>query len=142
LQEIESKTQGAWRPGAGSIYPILKELVRGRHIRAESPRRTGKQQRIYHITREGRELLQRSSEMLLKAGQNWGAMRAIIVELVDPKNIPTMFTHMTAGQFAFLRGILESKREKIPRREVQFMLKEYVLNLEKQLDWTKRMMKS
>ncbi len=141
LQEIETKTEGAWRPGAGSIYPILKELVAGGYIKAATPKKTGKSQHIYHITPGGVGLLQRSSEMLLKAGQNWGAMRPIIIELVDPKNIPTMFTHMTAGQFAFLRGILESKRDKIPRREIQFMLKEYVLNLERQLDWTKRMLK-
>jgi DNA-binding PadR family transcriptional regulator len=141
LQEIESKTEGVWRPGPGSIYPILKELVRGGYIRAESHRKTGKPQHIYHITLEGRKLLQQSSETLMKTGQNWGAMRSIIIELVDPKSIPTMFTHMTAGQLAFLRGILESKKDKMPGREVQFMLKEYVLNLERQLDWTKRMLK-
>ena len=141
LQEIESKTEGVWRPGAGSIYPILKELVMRGYIRAESHKKTGKPQRIYHITPEGRALLQQSGEMLLKTGQNWGAMRSIIIELVDPKNIPAMFTHMTAGQLAFLRGILESKRDKIPRKEIQFMLKEYALNLERQLDWTKRMLK-
>ncbi|HEV2120327.1 MAG TPA: PadR family transcriptional regulator [Candidatus Bathyarchaeia archaeon] len=141
LQEIESKTEGVWRPGAGSIYPILKELVKGGYIRAESHEKTGKSQRIYHITSEGRALLQQSGEMLLKTGQNWGAMRSIIIELVDPKNIPTMFTHMTAGQFAFLRGILETKRDKIPRKEIQFMLKEYALNLERQLDWTRRILK-
>jgi DNA-binding PadR family transcriptional regulator len=141
LQEIESKTEGVWRPGAGSIYPILKELMTGGYIRAEAHKKTGKQQHIYHITVEGRALLQRSGEMFLKTGQNWGAMRSIIIEMVDPKNIPTMFTHMTAGQFAFLRGILESKRDKIPRGEIQFMLKEYALNLERQLDWTKRALK-
>jgi DNA-binding PadR family transcriptional regulator len=142
LQEIESKTEGVWRPGAGSIYPILKELVRGGYIRAEpQQKKTGKPQHVYQITPEGRALLQRSSEMFLKTGQNWGAMRSIIVELVDPKNIPTMFTHMTTGQFAFLRGILESKRDKIPQREIRFMLKEYALNLERQLDWTKRALK-
>ena len=69
-------------------------------------------------------------------------MRPIIVELVDPKNIPSMFTHMTTGQFAFLRGILETKKDKIPRSEIRFMLREYAVNLEKQLDWTKRMMKA
>ena len=141
LQEIESKTEGVWRPGAGSIYPILKELVRRGYIRAESHKKTGKPQRIYHITPEGRALLQQSGAMLLKTGQNWGAMRSIIIELVDPKNIPAMFTHMTAGQLAFLRGILESKSDKISRKEIQFMLKEYALNLERQLDWTKRMLK-
>ncbi len=141
LQEIESKTEGVWRPGAGSIYPILKELVNGGYIKAESHKKTGKQQHIYNITPEGRALLQRSSEMFMKTGQNWGAMRSILMELVDPRNIPTMFTHMTTGQFAFLRGILESKRDKIPRKEIHFMLKEYALNLERQLDWTKRALK-
>jgi len=141
LQEIESRTEGVWRPGAGSIYPILKELVGRGYIRAESHKKTGKPQRVYHITAEGRALLQQSGEMLLKTGQNWGAMRSIIIELVDPKNIPAMFTHMTTGQLAFLRGILESKRDKISHREIQFMLKEYALNLERQLDWTKRMLK-
>ena len=138
LQEIESKTEGVWRPGAGSIYPILKELVRGGFIRAESREKTGNPQHIYRITPEGRALLQQSGEMFLKTGQNWGAMRSILIELVDPKNIPTMFTHMTTGQFAFLRGILESKKDKIPRKELRFMLKEYSLNLQRQLDWTKR----
>jgi len=141
LQEIESKTEGVWRPGAGSIYPILKELVNGGYIKAESHEKTGKQQNIYRITLEGRALLRRSSEMFMKTGQNWGAMRSILMELVDPKNIPTMFTHMTAGQFAFLRGILESKKDKIPKKEIRFMLKEYALNLERQLDWTKRALK-
>jgi DNA-binding PadR family transcriptional regulator len=141
LQEIETKTEGVWRPGPGSIYPILKELVAGGYIKAISPGKSRRSQHIYHITPDGAALLQRSSDMLLKAGQNWGAMRPIIIELVDPKNIPTMFTHMTAGQFAFLRGILESKKDKIPRREIRFMLKEYALNLERQLDWTKRMLK-
>lgn len=141
MQEIESKTEGVWRPGAGSIYPILKELVTGGYIRAENHKKIGKPQHVYHITPEGRAMLQQSSEMLMKTGQNWGAMRSILIELVDSKNIPTMFTHMTAGQFTFLRGILESKRDKIPRKEVQFMLKEYALNLERQLAWTKQALK-
>src|SRR4029077_6718223 len=141
LPEIERKTEGVWRPGAVASYPILKELVNGGYIRAKSHTKTRTPQRIYQITPEGRALLRRSSEMFMKTGQNWGAMRSILMELVDPKNIPTMFTHMTAGQFAFLRGILESKKDKIPKKEIQFMLKEYALNLERQLDWTKRAIK-
>ena len=141
LQEIEAKTEGVWRPGPGSIYPILKELVSKGYIRSEQATKA-KAQRIYHITPIGRRLLQQSTEGFARAGKNWGAMRPIIIELVDPKSIPSMFTHMTTGQFAFLRGILETKRDKIPRLEIRFMLKEYALNLERQLDWTKRMMKA
>src|SRR5437879_9516759 len=53
LQEIETKTEGVWRPGAGSIYPILKELVRGGYIRAESQKKTGKPQ---HVDRKSTRL--------------------------------------------------------------------------------------
>src|SRR5712692_5310350 len=141
LQEIESKTEGVWRPGAGSIYPILKELMRGGYIRAESHKKTGKPQRIYHITAEGRALLQQSGEMLLKTGQNWGAMRSIIIELVDPKNIPTMFTHMTAGQFAFLRGILESKRDKVSRKVIEVTHNGRATSIISHREWTKRTLK-
>jgi len=142
LQEIASKTEGVWRPGAGSIYPILKELMAGGYIRSESGKKTGKQQHIYEITPEGRKLLKQSSETFLRTGKNWGAMRAIIMDLVDPKNIPTMFTHMSTGQFAFLRGIVESKKGMIPLRELKLLLEEYTVNLERQLDWTKRAAKS
>ena len=141
LQEIETKTEGVWRPGPGSIYPILKELVSNRYIRSEQATKA-RAQRTYHITPRGRRVLQLSTEGFSRAGKNWGAMRPIIIELVDPKSVPSMFTHMTAGQFAFLRGILETKKDKIPRSEIRFMLKEYAVNLEKQLDWTKRMMKA
>src|SRR5207245_8994922 len=82
LQEIETKTEGVWRPGAGSIYPILKELVRGGYIRSESYKKTEKPQHVYHITPEGRALLQQSGVMLLKHGYNWGAMRSIIIVLI------------------------------------------------------------
>src|SRR6266480_4188987 len=35
IQDIDSKTEGAWRPGAGSLYPILKKLVTEGLIKAD-----------------------------------------------------------------------------------------------------------
>ncbi len=141
LQEIASKTEGSWRPGAGSIYPILKELLADGYIKSEPQKRGGTSQRVYHITSDGAKLAQQSSDMVLKAGQNWGAMRRIFIELVEPRQLPSLFTHMVSGQFVFAREILESKRDKIPSNEIGFMLKEYSLNLQRQLDWTNRMLK-
>ncbi len=141
LQEIETKTGGSWRPGAGSIYPILKELLTEGYIKAEAPKKGGRSQRVYHITPDGSKLVQRSSEMMMKAGQNWGAMRRIFIELVDPPQIPSIFSHMATGQFEFVREILESKGDKIPKREAELMLKEYALNLERQLEWASRRLK-
>ena len=28
IREIEFKTEGAWRPGPGAVYPVLQKLVK------------------------------------------------------------------------------------------------------------------
>ena len=141
LRDIETKTEGAWRPGAGSIYPILKELVREGLIKAEAAKRSGRSQLVYHVTQEGASFLEQSGDMLMHAGKNWEAMRNIMMELIEPRNLPTIFPHMVSGQFNFVRQMMELKKDKIPKREVDFMMKEYVLNLERQLDWAKHVLK-
>src|SRR6059036_2703158 len=63
LREIASKTEGSWRPGAGSIYPILKELVGEGYIRAESPKKAGTSQRVYGITQDGKKFLAKHKDL-------------------------------------------------------------------------------
>jgi DNA-binding PadR family transcriptional regulator len=141
LREIENKTGGSWRPGAGSIYPILKELVAEGYIKAEPGRRSPTSQRVYDITPEGRKYLQEHRGIPEKMGKGWGAMRRIIIEIIDPENIPALFSNYITGNLEFARELIESKGDKISPKEIRFMLKEYALNLERQLDWTNGMLK-
>src|SRR5271166_4450424 len=60
LQDIDSKTEGAWRPGPGSVYPILKRLVKEGMIKAY-PSET--EQHVYHITPKGQEHLVQAKQM-------------------------------------------------------------------------------
>ena len=53
LQEIEENTAGAWRPGPGSIYPMLKKLVSEGYIKSESSKKVKTAQTIYQITQKG-----------------------------------------------------------------------------------------
>src|SRR5213593_2139735 len=141
LREIASKTEGSWRPGAGSVYPILKELLAESYIKTEPHRRGETSQRVYHITPKGARRVRQSSDMFRKAGENWGAMRSLFIELVEPEQLPNLFTHMVSGQFSFVRDVLELKRDKIPSKQIGFMLKEYALNLQRQLEWANRTLK-
>ncbi len=141
LREIEGKTEGSWRPGAGSIYPILKELVAERYIRAESPKKAGTSQRVYEITPEGKKFQEQCRDLPEKMGRNWGSMRRIFIDLIEPRRVPALFTSYMTNQFQFAQELLESKGEKIPASEAKYMLREYALNLERQLDWTNRMLK-
>ena len=139
LRVIETKTKGAWRPSAGSIYPILRGLLAEGYIRTGPTKRVGRHPKVYSITRAGAKYLEQQSDMFLKVGKNYGAMRPIIIELIPPQQVPKLFTPMVAGQFDLVRGIVESKMDKIPPREVKLMLKEYVLALEKQLKWARHL---
>src|SRR5438034_11828670 len=63
IQDIDSKTEGAWRPGAGSLYPILKKLVSEGLIKAEPEPSNEATRRVYQITPKGDESLAHAQEL-------------------------------------------------------------------------------
>ncbi len=140
LQDIDSKTSGAWRPGAGSVYPILKKLVGNGYIKAdEGPK--GADRKVYSITPKGVESLREDEKMFLNSGQKWMAMRNLFIELIQPEHITRFMSEGTKGQFEFTQDVVTSKMNVIPPKEREYILKEYVLSLERQLEWANRMLK-
>jgi len=59
--QIFRASEGSWNPGPGSIYFILRELLKGGLI-VELPKRGGGTTRRYIISNKGREELARLSE--------------------------------------------------------------------------------
>ncbi len=41
MKEIEAKTEGAWRPGPGAVYPVLRKLVNQGYIAAQKKAKGG-----------------------------------------------------------------------------------------------------
>jgi len=54
-ERVAERTGGAWRPGAGTVYPALNRLT----ARRLAPARTVGPRRVYSITPKGRALLAR-----------------------------------------------------------------------------------
>ena len=54
-ERIAERTDGAWRPGAGAIYPALNSLTRRKLAIVSSQGR----RRVYRITPQGRSVLRR-----------------------------------------------------------------------------------
>jgi DNA-binding PadR family transcriptional regulator len=52
IQEIGARTQGVWRPSAGSVYPALQQLEDEALIKAEAAGED--RRRMYTLTDEGR----------------------------------------------------------------------------------------
>lgn len=139
IQDIDSKTEGAWRPGAGSLYPILKKLVSEGLIKAEPEPSEEATRRVYQITPKGVESLAHAKEMFTNFQQRFGSLRRLFIELIDPENLATFFVDGSNRQFQMAQEMLESKLNKIPPADLEYILKEYTLNLEKQMNWANRM---
>jgi DNA-binding PadR family transcriptional regulator len=140
IQDIDSKTEGAWRPGAGSLYPILKKLVSEGLIKAEPEPSAEATRRVYQITPKGVESLAHAKEMFANFQQRFGSLRRLFIELIDPENLTTFFVDGSNRQFQMAQEMLESKQNKIPAADLEYILKEYMLNLERQMNWADRML--
>ena len=140
IQDIDSKTEGAWRPGAGSLYPILKKLVSEGLIKADPEPSEEATRRVYHMTPKGVESLAHAKEMFTNFQLRFGSLRRLFIELIDPENLATFFVDGSNRQFQMAQEMLESKQDKIPPSDLEYILKEYMLNLERQMNWANRML--
>ena len=48
----------------------------------------------------------------------------------------------TRGQFEMAQEIIRTKTKEIPPEELEYLLKEYMLNLERQLEWANKALAS
>jgi len=140
IQDIDSKTEGAWRPGAGSLYPILKKLVSEGLIKAEPEPSAEATRRVYQITPKGVESLAHAKEMFANFQQRFGSLRRLFIDLIDPENLATFFVDGSNRQFQMAQEMLESKQDKISPSDLEYILREYMLNLERQMNWADRML--
>ena len=63
-------------------------------------------------------------------------MSRIFVEMLAPKDVGKFIVDGSRANFESVRDTLESKLEVLSPSEAEFILKEYSLNLQRQLEWT------
>jgi DNA-binding PadR family transcriptional regulator len=79
MSEIEERSDGAWRPSPGAVYPALQQLADEELIEAEES--AGR--RAYSLTDEGRRYLEENPEMARAA---WETMAQD-----EPGEVPGLF---------------------------------------------------
>lgn len=60
MKEIKNKTKGFWKPTAGGVYPILRDLERTRYIEGEWSTQKNRKRKVYKITGTGEAILKRA----------------------------------------------------------------------------------
>jgi DNA-binding PadR family transcriptional regulator len=135
LQDIEAKTDGAWRPGVGSVYPVLKRLLATGYIKADE-KGSSENRRVYSITPKGVDEMRERGDAFESSWQRWTAMRRLFFDMLDPAGFGNMFVEGSRKQFEMTKELMDARRDSISRNDMDFMLREYSQSLERQLDWT------
>lgn len=79
IAEIKEKTEGAWVPSKGTIYPLLKHLKEGNLISIKQIGKRSKQ--IFMITDEGKKRLSSAKKHGRQVEENFLKFRKLITEI-------------------------------------------------------------
>ncbi len=119
LKEIESKTQGEWKPSKGTIYPILSELEEGGLIRGkeEGPR----SRTAYSTTEAGIKHLNESIEKERTRHRTRTAGRRILFEETFFEDLERELVRLN---HRFMETAMESEDKEKPIRILRRALEE------------------
>jgi DNA-binding PadR family transcriptional regulator len=90
ISEIKEKTEGAWVPSKGTIYPLLKQLEKGELIKVKTKDKRAKI--IFEITPKGKEMIlhvKKQGEHMMKKFMKF---RNLLIDMIeeDSEVISTM----------------------------------------------------
>ncbi len=131
LKEIRDKTEGAWNPGPGAIYPLLEKMEKAGYI-------VKNKDGLYEITEEGKEKLEEIKTEWKNHWEKAQSIRNLLIEMLSITDIGG-FVKAIKNDAEIIRALL-SKSEKIDEDTV-FTLKEYKLVLERELKWVESKLK-
>jgi DNA-binding PadR family transcriptional regulator len=140
MKETKERTRGFWKPTAGGIYPILKDLQESGYIQGEWDAKTRRRKKIYIITESGRAVLRRA---LAKESQLAANMRNLFEEytkgVLEVDARPDLTLRIPLPLSELLRETDEKEEDTIrrleeQRRQIQGMIKQ----LQKKLGTTKK----
>ncbi|HUS99121.1 MAG TPA: PadR family transcriptional regulator [Candidatus Thermoplasmatota archaeon] len=81
ISEIKEKTEGAWVPSKGTIYPLLKQLEKGELIKVKTKKARAKI--IFEITPKGKKIIlhvKKQGEQMMKKFMKY---RNLIIDMIE-----------------------------------------------------------
>jgi len=133
MKEIEMKTEGAWRPGPGAVYPVLQKLAKQGYIMPKKKSGDGPTQVLYEITPEGLRNIASAKKAMRSSTERWSLMSSLFIDLMEPDDLVRFVTGFIELQIEMVHTIVESERSKLSDQDKLFILRQYRLNLEREL---------
>jgi len=133
IGEIEAKTDGAWRPGPGAVYPVLQKLVKQGLVSVKKKSENGPTQVLYEITPAGLAYIADSKKTMRTSTERMSLMSSLFVDLMESDDLVRFVLNSFDLQTQLLRMIVESDKSNLSVQDKLFLLRQYRLNLEREL---------
>lgn len=128
IQGIDERTEGAWKPGAGTMYPLLKSLQREGLIGAKGK---GRFRKTYVLTQKGSQALAEVRGVIAGMGRKEAIMGRLFSDLLPGEVFVSMMTKRYRESTEFFR----QKMSDIPPLQRAGLLRDLRLVVASQLDW-------
>jgi DNA-binding PadR family transcriptional regulator len=140
MKEIKDKTKGFWKPTAGGVYPILRDLEKAGYIEGEWSTQKNRKIKVYKITETGEAILKRA---IIKQSELANSMNTLFQEFardvlnMEPKMLPMPV--LPTPFSAFLNEKNEESEDEIKGMEQKrTYLNSAIQLLQKELETTNR----
>jgi DNA-binding PadR family transcriptional regulator len=98
MKEINNRTKGFWKPTAGGVYPILRDLEKTGYIKGEWQTQKNRRLKVYKITESGELILRHAIVKQSDISNNIGnlfrefAKDVLNIEAASVPKIPSFFS--------------------------------------------------
>ena len=131
MQSINEKTKGAWRPGPGTIYPLLRRLAKEGLTKPVVSRSKDRESVPYSITEKGKLELEEMQRSLISHGAEGSGMMRFFAELLPPSYFVSFFLR----HFPEECDVFSEKVARLPSSERDAALKEMEGMCGRHLSW-------
>jgi len=135
MRTIDEKTEGAWKPGPGTVYPLLRSLVKEGLLDKSGPEGSTVK---YAVTKRGRQELEEMQRSLASAGKRERVMIRLFADLLPADVWAGAFVNR--GREIF--DVFQEKISQIPSPKREATLREARSMLEGNIAWVDSQLQS
>ncbi len=133
MKEIEIKTEGAWRPGPGGVYPVLQKLAKDGLVSVRKRSGAGPTQVVYELTPAGLKNITRVKKAMGSSTERLGMMSSLFVDLMEPDDLVRFALNSFELHSGLVRTIVDSEKSALNDEDKLFVLRQYSLSLQREL---------
>ena len=141
MSEIKDRTGGFWKPTAGGVYPILRDLEKTGYIKGEWHKQNNRNVKTYRITEKGKIILKNA---VIKQNEIANNINALFQEFArDVLNVESATVSMPVMPNLFAAFLEEETRKTTDIEELEHqrrqlkqhvrMMREKLKSIEKEL---------